>query len=66
MLTPNRRNTEAAEKTARAEQRIAASKERLVHHVADFLDACDDMVEGSDAARPATPPPPAKNQPPRK
>ena len=65
MQNLNRRITEAAEKTAQAQTRIAASKEKLVRNFGEFMRICD----GADATAPEpvrkndTPP---KSQPPRK
>lgn len=66
MLTPNRRNTEAAEKTARAELRIAASKGATGPPRGRFPRRCG-HGRGT-RRRPPGPAPrfPAKNQPPRK
>jgi hypothetical protein len=65
MQRPNRRITEAAEKSAKAETRIAASKEKLVRHFDEFMRICDgDDVEAPERLGAKTIPP--KSQPPRK
>jgi hypothetical protein len=65
MFNLNRRHTEAVEKSARAEKRLADAEETIARHLGDFLRDTDVVGESKPApqAKRATPP---KNKPPRK
>lgn len=65
MFNLNRRHTEAVEKSARAEKRLADAEETIAQHLGDFLRDTESVGESKPApeAKNATPP---KNKPPRK
>lgn len=65
MFNLNRRHTEAVEKSARAEKRLADAEETIARHLGEFLRDTDVVGESKPApqAKSATPP---KNKPPRK
>ncbi len=65
MFNLNRRHTEALEKSARAEKRLADAEETIAQHLGDFLRDTDVVGERKPAAqrKSATP---SKNKPPAK
>jgi hypothetical protein len=63
MKSRNRRITEAAEKTAAAEKRIAASKARLVEHFDEFVRICDDDETNESPSKGKAEAPPKSTQP---
>jgi hypothetical protein len=58
---PNRRHTEALEKSARAKERAAKAAEKLAQNIGPFFDALERDPSSADAppssSKPATPPP---------
>lgn len=65
MKSLNRRYTEALEKSAQAEKRIADAEETIARHLKDFLND-NEGEEQRTAARPAKNTTAPKKQPPRK
>ena len=65
MFNLNRRHTEAVEKSARAEKRLADAEETIAQHLGDFLRDTDFVGESKPAPQPKSATPP-KTKPPRK
>lgn len=65
MLNLNRRATEAREKAARAEKRVADAEETIARHLGDFLRDEEPQAEDK-VARPSKNATPSKTQPPRR
>jgi len=63
-LNLNRRATEALEKSARAEKRLAEAEETIARHIGEFLR--DEFLRKSEPQRPSRNVAPPKNLSPRK
>lgn len=65
MKSPSIRIQKATAQTQDANRRLAAAEQKIARTFLEMIDE-DDAEDATNAARPAPPPLPAKNQPPRK